>query len=158
MPITVEITGREAVIAQLQAIGSAARASLVDAVTASAIAVQQRVQEKLAGEVLNERTHRLHDSIAVTSDDGGLSAAIGTDVAYAGVHEFGFSGSENVREHLRRQSVAFGKPIAPVEVLVRAHSRRVDFPERSFLRSALAELQPDIHDRLEAAVSEAVKQ
>jgi len=157
MPITVQITGRDAVAAQLQAMSSAVQRALIDAVAQSAIAVQTRVQQKLAGEVLNERTGRLHDSIAVISDGGGLTATIGTDVVYAGVHEFGFTGSETVREHLRRQSIAFGKPIAPVEVLVRAHSRRVDFPERSFLRSALAELEPDINDAIEAAVSEAVK-
>ena len=57
------------------------------------------------------------------------------------MHEFGFSGTQNVRESLRTVKQAFGRPISPVEAIVRAHSRKVDLPERSFLRSALRELE-----------------
>jgi HK97 gp10 family phage protein len=154
--ITVQIEGDSAVIAHLQAMGSEVRASLRRAVVESAVMVQQRTREKLAGEVLQERTHHLHDSIhhAIQRDDAdGVVATVGTDVVYAAIHEYGFNGTEQVREHLRRISVAFGKPIAPVEATVRAHARRVDMPARSFLRSALTELEPEIRARLEGAIA-----
>jgi HK97 gp10 family phage protein len=160
MPITIQITGQEAVIARLKAMGGGVRQSLRRAVIASAIDVQARSRQKLAGEVLNERTHHLHDSIhfeTVQDDASGVVTRVGTDVAYAAFWEYGFSGTENVREHLRRTSVAFGRPITPVDVLVRAHSRQVDQAPRSFLRSALAELEPEIRARIEAAVHQAVK-
>ena len=46
---------------------------------------------------------------------------IGTNVKYANAHQFGFSGTVNVRAHSRK-----GKP-------VRAHSRRMNIPARPFL-------------------------
>jgi phage gpG-like protein len=159
MPLTIEISD-EAVVAQLRAMPERLRANLRRAVVASAIDVQARTREKLAGEVLNERTHHLHDSIhfELTRDDqSSVVATVGTDVEYAAFWEYGFSGTEQVREHLRHVSVAFGKPIAPVDVLVRAHARHVNQPARSFLRSALEELAPEIRGRIEGAVQSALE-
>lgn len=156
MPLTVRIES-EAVVARLRAMPDLVRNSLLRAVTEEAVRVQARVRQKLAGEVLGERTHHLHDSIhfTVTDDASGILAKVGADVVYAAIHEYGFHGTENVREHLRRMSVAFGKPIEPIEVTVRAHARKVNLPERSFLRSTLAEMAADIVARLEAAVQQA---
>lgn len=161
MALTVEIVGQEQVIAHLRSMSDGVRQNLKRAVIASSIDVQARSREKLAGEVLNERTHHLHDSVhyeLVQDDAGGIVAKVGTDVVYARFWECGFSGTETVREHLRRQSVAFGKPIVPVDVLVKQHARKVNQAPRSFLGSALAELEPQIRDRLEQAVQQAVKQ
>jgi phage gpG-like protein len=160
MAVTVELIGQDAVLLRLRAMGDAVRRSLLRAVTRAAIEVQARVRQKLAGEVLQERTHHLHDSIhyEVADSASGIVATVGTDVVYAAIHEYGFSGSEQVREHMRRVSVAFGKPIEPVDALVRAHSRQVNMPARSFLRSSLTELAPEIRSEIQAAVDQAVRQ
>lgn len=157
--ITITILGADQVVLRLREMTSATRAALARAVTASAIELEARAKEKLAGEVLKERTHHLHDSIhhQVQESASAVTGVVGTDVVYAAIHEYGFSGTEQVREHLRRISVAFGKPIAPVEATVRAHSRRMQMPERSFLRSSLKELEPAIVARLRAAVEQAVQ-
>ncbi|MFX6778543.1 hypothetical protein ABTH52_20150, partial [Acinetobacter baumannii] len=79
------------------------------------------------------------------------SAVIGivsTNVKYGRIHEYGFSGTVAVRESLRQVNKAFGRPIQTREVAVRAHSRRVNLPARSFLRSAL-------HDLADAGVIQA---
>jgi hypothetical protein len=55
-----------------------------------------------------------------------------------------------VREHLRRAKS--GK-----ESTVRQHSRNMNLPERSFLRSALADMQPAIRQDIRSGISEAVK-
>lgn len=50
-------------------------------------------------------TNRLRSSPRATPAilaDGGLRSSIGTNVLYAGVHEFGFEGEVNVRAHVRR--------------------------------------------------------
>jgi len=62
---------------------------------------------------------------------------IGTNVVYANVHQFGFSGSvtQNVRAHKRVITQAFGRSISPTEVNVKAHSRTIEqnIPARPFL-------------------------
>jgi hypothetical protein len=58
-----------------------------------------------------------------------------------------------VKEHLRMQTVAWGRPINPIEVSVRAHSMRMNLPEKSFLRSSLADMHDEIIAALELAVN-----
>ena len=41
---------------------------------------------------------------------------------------------------------------------MRAYDRRMDLPERSFLRSAVEDIAPAIRDEVEAALAEAVSQ
>ena len=159
MALTVRIES-EAVVARLRAMDAQVRRALLRAVNGAAVDVVGRVQQKLSGEVLGEVSHRLHDSIHFKTTDtaSGIIATVGTDVRYAAIHEYGFHGTEQVREHLRHQSVAFGRPIEPVDVAVRAHARQVNVPERSFLRSTLAELAPQIVERLEQAVAQATRE
>jgi phage gpG-like protein len=114
------------------------------------------VRDKLSGQVLKRRTGTLARSVQQSP----RTFMVGTDVVgtvgvanitgpggrapvkYAAVHEFGFKGTENVREHMRTVKQAFGRPLAtPVQSPVKAHSRKVDIPERSFLRSALRDLE-----------------
>jgi phage gpG-like protein len=109
-------------------------------------------QDKLTGQVLNVRTGRLRRSITqrVEEEGGSVVGYVGTNVKYARAHEFGFTGNVTVREHLRRTKG--GK-----EATVRAHSRNMHLPERSFLRSALKDLQPAIRQDIRGGISEAVK-
>jgi hypothetical protein len=159
MAIMVELIGKDEVALRLRAMSDTVRHALATAVTAAAIDLQQRVREKLGGEVLRPRSHLLQDSIywEVNEDTDGVTATIGSAVVYAAFQEYGFNGTEQVRAHLRRIAVAFGKPIAPVTAMVRAHDRKVNYPPHSFLRSSLAEAAPEIHARIDAAVMEAVK-
>lgn len=151
--ISIQIDDK-AVVARLGSMNAAVRRALERAVEALAIVIQGKVMRKLTGPVLNERTHRLHDSIhyEMASSPQAVVAVVGTNVEYAAYHEFGFSGAMQVREHLRRITQAFGMPISPRDVLVSAHTRTVRYPERSFLRSTLAEEA----DAIAAALAEAV--
>lgn len=154
--IDVEIQS-QAVIAHLQAMPDRIRQSLIRAVTASAIAVQAKTMSNLAGVVLQERTHHLHDSIhyEVDSDEHSVTATVGTNVAYARVHEFG--GVIDIPTHYRKMTMAFGRPVAtPRDILVSAH--KANYPERSFLRTALADQAEAIRERIESAVQQAVKE
>ena len=49
---------------------------------------------------------------------------------------------------------AFGKAIAPKTIFMRAFSRHMNLPERSFMRSALDDMQDEIARALNDAVSE----
>jgi hypothetical protein len=119
--------------------------------------LRDRVDANLSGGVLKARTGALRASLAASLDQaGGLTARVAASTPYAAFQEYGFSGSENVRAHLRRQTQAFGRPIRPVEAQVRAYSRYVDYPAHSYLRSALADLSADIRDAIESAVAGAL--
>lgn len=160
MSVTVEIVGQDAVMLRLKGMTDEVRGALRRGVLEAAIDVEQRVKQKLAGEVLQERTHHLHDSIhhtMVEDSATAIVAAVGTDVVYAAYHEYGFHGVQQVREHMRHVAEAFGRPIEPVEALVRAHARRVDYSGHPFLHPTLVEMAPQIQARLEAAVGEAVR-
>jgi phage gpG-like protein len=63
------------------------------------------------------------------------SLEVGTNVRYANVHQFGFSGVQQVGSHSRNQTHAFGRAMAPRRVTVAAHSRRMRITARPFLVS-----------------------
>lgn len=126
-----------------------------------AIQVQGAVKEhKLSGQVLHVRTGRLRRSInqRVVENEDGVMAIVGTNVVYAHPHEYGFSGVVNVRSYTRRSPEQMAvRPRARVSrsagtVTVHAHSRQMNLPERSFLRSTLRDWGPRIIEDIRAAV------
>lgn len=137
------VTGDSEVIANLNGFSTSVGANLKSAITRLTIQLQNKAKnEKLSGQVLNVRTGRLKRSIQQTVMVSGSSVVgvVSTNVAYAPPHEYGFSGTVSVKQSLRTVKQAFGRPIAARQVSVRSHQRKVNLPERSFLRSALREM------------------
>jgi len=87
-----------------------------------------------------------------------VSASVFTDLRYGAAQEYGFAGTVSVGASLRWIREAFGRPIAEKTISVRAHNRRMDLPERSFLRSGLEDMTPAIRAAVEAGVAEATSQ
>ena len=122
------------------------------------------VKNKLSGQALKVRTGTLRRSITqqVRSDTAGVTGIVGTNVEYAAIHEYGFNGMVNVKEHLRRTKAQMSlKGIksrgAQGAITVKAHSRHVNFPERSFLRSAMEENRQEIMQEMSRSVAEVLK-
>lgn len=125
-------------------------------------------QSYLSGQSLHVVTNRLRGSIraskAVISGTT-VTSVIGTNVKYAGVHEFGFSGTVQVKEHQRRFASFEGKSVSLKDAkkisrskklsanlssgvaTVHAHSRKMLIPARPYL-------QPGVEDRLPVYASE----
>lgn len=141
--IDIQIIGGAELAAKLDGIPEKLRGAVNQGVGRLALVAQSMVKDKLSGAVLQARSGKLRDSIALETEVGkdGAGFSLSSALPYAPVHEYGFSGTQNVRESLRMIRQAFGRPITPVEVTVRAHSRHVDLPERSFLRATLRELE-----------------
>ena len=121
-------------------------------------------EEKLSGQVLNSggpgRTGRLRRSISpdVTETSTGVTGKVSTNVEYASAHEYGFKGTVTVKEHLRMQVKAFGRPMRnPHKVIVRQHSANMNLPARSFMRTALDEMRPRILEEFKNAVAEVMR-
>lgn len=115
--------------------------------------------DKLSGQVLNVRTGRLRRSVnaKLALEGPKPEGTVGTNLVYARPHEYGFKGTQQVKAHLRTIKQAFGKSITPVSVQVGGFIRKVDIPEHSFLRSALADMEPQIKSEIRGAVTEALK-
>ena len=58
---------------------------------------------------------------------------IGSPLAYAAVHQDGFSGAVQVDAHTRLITQAFGKAIAPRSQFISSFSRLMNIPQREFL-------------------------
>lgn len=159
--ITAVLVGDDGILARLHTLPGEANSGLVRAITRLAIDLQRKVQQdELTGEVLFARSGSLKSSIdlRVEQSTSAITATVFSDSGYARVHEFGFAGTVNVRASLRTITKAFGRPISPKMINVRAHSRKMDLPERSFLRTALEDMAPAISDEVEAALRETVGQ
>ncbi|HTZ79048.1 MAG TPA: HK97 gp10 family phage protein [Stellaceae bacterium] len=154
------ILGGDALADRLAALPDAARQGLARALTRVSLDLVAAAQRNLSGAVLQSRSGALRASITadVAEEGGTVAMTVGSDLPYAAFQEYGFAGVETVSAHLRTIREAFGRPLRGGEqrIAVRAYSRKVDYPAHSFLRSALAELQPELMDAVAAALDEAV--
>lgn len=128
------------------------------------------VQTKLTSagpQFLNVRTGRLRRSARrnrAEVDGDTITSSIGSNVKYAGVHEYGFQGTQKVDGFVRRNPRgdvrATGprggrKIIARGVSFVRPHTRRVNFPERAMFRTGIEERLPKYGTAISTAIVEA---
>jgi hypothetical protein len=157
--ISAFLAGDERVLARLRDLPVVINSGLLNAVTKLGIDLQRSVQQdELSGQMLAARSGSLKSSIELRVDQSATAvrASVFTENAYARAHEFGFAETVDVRASLRRITQVFGRPISVKMINVRAHSRRIDLPERSFLRSALEDMAPAIRDQVDASLRETV--
>lgn len=158
--ITGYLIGQSELMARMDKMYPAAQKGMLQAVTRLAIQLQRHVmQDKLSGQVLNVRSNNLRGGIneKVDQTETSTTGTVGTNVDYAHRFEYGFHGSETVKAHSRTIRQVFGKPIDERVIQVRSFSRQANQPERSFLRSALHDMEAQIKADLDAAIRKAVK-
>ena len=141
---------------RLATIPERVHAELLLAVTAQTLALEGYIKgSKLSGQVLNRRTGNLRASIqrAIDNQADAVIGRVFSDgtVKYARIHEYG--GTIRIPDvyPVRAQALHFftgGKEVFAKHV--RAHT--VTMPERSFMRSALADRRDAILAALKAAV------
>lgn len=156
---TVELKGDQELSLRLARLPKNIREALVSKITRLAVELQGYVVgSKLQGQVLHHRSGKLSASIKynVTDDEKTVTGIVFADkgstaYAYAGVHEFG--GTLSVREHIQQRTMVFGRQLSsPIAVTIRQHD--VTYPERSFLRSSLADKRDHIINSIKEAVSQ----
>lgn len=163
------------VIGNLQDKQLAITAALIERVTAINSALQRKiVGEKLSGQVLKQRTGKLAGSVRVVETtlsgstiDGGVQAG-GGPIFYAKIHEFGGTfdrkaGTVKLRVDAKGELLRQLKNGNLAVFAKKSHTRTkevaydagtVTFPVRSFMRSTLAEEQPNIITQLQQAAKE----
>lgn len=163
MSITGAIKGDREVIADLRRFDAAARGEIQKGIGRIVLKLLVRVKaNKLSGQALNVRTGRLRRSITqrVEASAEEISGIVGTNVEYAAAHEYGFKGVVTIKQHLRLVKQAFGRPLKfPVWSTVSTHSKNANIPERSFLRSALADMKGsgEIEAEIDASIASAIR-
>ena len=87
-----------------------------------------------SGQTLIDTARLMNSIVGIGNRD---SVKVGTNVAYASAHNFGVDKeiTQQVRQHVRRITQAFGKPIDMKAVTVKSHSRKfhMQLPAREFM-------------------------
>jgi phage gpG-like protein len=145
--------------AALAALPERIRDGLSAKANALAAGLQAKIQQNLSGDVLSKKSGSLAASIGVTIEESsdGVSVHISTspDVKYAAIHEFGGTIPPHQIVPDKAKALAFlvgGKQAFAARVQLPA----VTMPERSYMRSALAEMADEIRAEFNAAIIEAV--
>ena len=158
--LRIELIGGDALVTALRQWTPRLQKEIEASIGRSVLRLQLHIKaNKLTGQVLKVQTGTLRRSIdqVVTTSGNSVTGQVDTNVRYGIMHEYGFSGTVQVKAHMREIKQAFGRPLKePKFVQVRAHSANVNFPERSFLRTALRDLKPDIESDLKASIERAI--
>lgn len=159
--LKIEVTGDRELIAKLSELPSRVHDALLRKVTALDLQLEALVKQKLSGVVLNVVTGALRRSIFGTVGDGqtrvvGKVASSG-DLKYAGIHEFG--GKTPAHDILPSKAQALHFFVGGKEVFAKVvHHPGSQMPERSFLRSSLADMKQQILDGIESSVKKALRE
>jgi phage gpG-like protein len=136
------------------------RQALASKANVLAVALEAKIQQKLSGGVLNMRSGALASSIiaSVVESSADVSVRIGTsgDVKYAAIQEFGGTIPPHEIVPDKAKALAFvvgGKQVFAARVNLPA----VTIPERSYLRSSLAEMAGEIAEGLSEAVADTLR-
>lgn len=139
------------------------KAEIRRTVNALTLKLQRIIQEDmLTGQRLKVQSGRLRGSVSSKVEESadtivGTVGAGGTLVPYARVHEFGLKGALAIKSHLRMVSKVFGKPVTPRQVMIKAHTRHVNFPERRFMRDSLDQVAKIVPKNIDAAIERGLK-
>jgi phage gpG-like protein len=136
------------------------RAALTAKAGTLAAELQTKIAQKLSGEVLATKSGALAGSISVMIEDSlyGVTVRLATspDVKYAAIHEFGGAIPPHEIVTDKAKALVFlvgGKQAFAARVLVPA----VTVPERSYMRSSLAEMAGAISDEFDVAIVEVMQ-
>ena len=157
--IAATIAGHSELVARLAEMPQAALAGLAREAERLGRVLHDRIDRKLSGEVLHRRSGALAGSIntAVAQYGTSIQATASSASPYAAIHEYG--GRIPPRTVLPQSARALAFPWQGRERFFRRVALpAVTMPERSFLRSALAELEPEIRAAMDAAVQQAAQQ
>lgn len=155
-----DVSLNDTATAALGAMPERIRAALVAKAGVLAAKLQAKIEQKLSGEVLQMKSGALAGSLGVTIEEtsGGVAVRLATsaDVKYAAIHEFGgvIPPHEIVPDKAKALAFLVGGKQA---FAARVNLPAIAMPERSYMRTSLAEMADDIRDELAATAIEAIQ-
>jgi phage gpG-like protein len=157
--IRATIVGAEQVISHLNEVHPRVFGLVRQAVEAEAINLVRDVKEsKLTGQALKTQTGTLRRSISyqLQASDTAVEGRVGTNLVYAGIHEYGGTTRAHVIAARNKKALAFQ---VGGQTIVRRSVQHPGskMPERSFLRSSLRDNEARIKAAIEAAVRQGAR-
>lgn len=153
----IELKGDQELIARIDAAPENFRREMTKEVTAILLLLEGHIKNnKLSGQVLHVRSGDLrrsvHAVLPVTQTARGVMGRVAQsgDVKYGAIHEFGGVTSPHDIVATKAKALAFmmgGKQV----FFKKVHHPGSKIPERSYMRSGLADLRDVIVDRLQRA-------
>lgn len=160
--ISAELRGDTEIVARFDALTPAVHLRLVKTMQELLIRLQEYIRgAKLSGQVLHVRSGNLRRSIGTSLVEEGdritgkVGIFSGPTLPYGRAHEYGVDTTVNVSEHLRHVKQVFGRPVEATQT-VRAHTRHMKLPERSFIRSTMREMGPAAVELINQILRDAV--
>jgi phage gpG-like protein len=155
--ITAFLLGDVETLARLNRIGPETHQALLTTIERLTIRLQSRVKEKLSDDVLHVRTGKLRRSITRKIVDAAddIKGIVGTKTVYARIQEYG--GQTAPHDIYPRNALALrfmGRDGNFIFAKV-VHHPGSHIPARSFLRTALHEMEPMIRRDIERAARNA---
>lgn len=157
MNLSVAIVGGSELVVNLGKLPASVHAALVAKVTQLSLMLQGYIQQaKLSGQVLHVVTGALRRSIHAlpVQEQGDVvigSVASSGDVKYAGIHEFG--GKTSPHDIVPRKADALHFVIGGKDVFAKiVHHPGSTMPERSYMRTGLADQAEEIAAQMKEAV------
>ena len=150
--ITGRIVGGQETLQKFAALEARVRDDLKHTIHLTAEALKTKVQGKLSGPVLKAPTGALKGSINVKDDftTNSITSSVGVNlgsIPYARIHEYGGTILPKNGPYL-----VFKTPDGAWHKVT-----RVVMPERSYLRSSLAEMAPFIEKAIRASLKKSIK-
>lgn len=157
--IRVEVDGANAVVLKIGHIEEAAHGRLLARYYGLTAALESRVRG--AAPV---RTGRLRSEIkgAVSDSNRRITGSVsvkarGPEYGKAAALEYGAHGTTSVKAHEEALTHIFSRFVAPVEVMVARHQRRLNIGEVDYLHGPFDSMREEIIDETAAAVGEAIE-
>lgn len=159
--LSIEFFGDKALEQKLQENPSVIRRALIAKVMSLTLKLEAHVkQDKLSGQVLHAKTGALRRAIASRFDltDTTITGTVyvSGDVKYAHIHEYGGRTMPHDIVPVKAKALAFmmnGKQVFAKMV----HHPGSVMPERSYLRSSLADMRNEIVSGIEETLTEATR-
>jgi len=157
----VSVSGKESVKRYLKKYKKSVRTQVAAEMTREMGKMQDAAREILQRNLKqpNESSGNLSASIQPsprTVSPADLTGSVGSNLEYAAINEFGFTGTQRVSAHKRTITQAFGEELdEPKVVSVEAHTRRVDREGKYFLTKAAQASAQRFPERLTNAIQRA---
>ena len=154
MSINIVVVGQEQVTAHIARLDDDVRSRLTSALQDIGVSFIEYVKSnKLSGSPLTSRTGNLANSLRseVVSTDDGISLTASANTPYAAIQEYGGTTSPHIIEPKNKSVLRFmmnGKAV----FASRVNHPGSKIPSRSYMRSSLTEMEPQIVSRLQAAI------
>lgn len=158
MDIGLQITTDRRVALKFDVFPKQAHDELLSVITSATDRLRGLVEgavPKNSGQLASEIVGRVVDAANHITGSVGILGATPNDYAKAGALEYGAHGTAHLREHGAKLGHLWGKMIAPMQVIVAAHDRRVNIQQHDFLRGPLRAMQEDVLAQMKQALDQA---